>query len=138
MSFDATSGINSRINPTSDRNRENSQISQKKNSLSVLKWKLFGRHFLSMDVMFDALFLLSKHDSDYKLRVPISALIDYKGFRCLAIGQIPILPQQGPSVGFNKGHYVPPEPELKSAFAHVGDILQLKDNEVFSTQNTMM
>jgi hypothetical protein len=86
MSFDATSGINSRINPTSDRNRENSQISQKKNSLSVLKWKLFGRHFLSMDVMFDALFLLSKHDSDYKLRVPISALIDYKGFRCLAIG----------------------------------------------------
>ena len=33
---------------------------------------------------------------------------------------------------------MPPEPELKSAFAHVGDILQLKDNEVFSTQNTMM
>jgi hypothetical protein len=26
------------------------------------KWKLFGRQFLSMDVMFDALFLLSKHD----------------------------------------------------------------------------
>jgi hypothetical protein len=106
--------------------------------MSMLKWKLFGRHFLSMDVMFDALFLLSRHDQDYKLRVPISALIDYKGFRCLAIGQIPILPQQGPSLGFYKGHYVPPEPELKSAFSHVGDILQLKDNEVFSTQNTMM
>lgn len=57
-----------------------------------MKWKLYGRQFLSMDVMFDALFLLSKHDSEYKLRVPLSALIDYKGFRCIAFGQIPILP----------------------------------------------
>jgi hypothetical protein len=45
-----------------------------------------------MDVMFDALFLLSKHDSKHKIRIPLSALIDYKGFRCLAIGKIPILP----------------------------------------------
>ena len=55
-----------------------------------------------MNMMFEALFLLSEKDpetKDYrlyinepanKLRVPISALIDYKGFRCLAIGQIPI------------------------------------------------
>jgi hypothetical protein len=66
----------------------------------MLKSKLFGRQFLSMDTMFDALYMLSKHDSDVKLRVPLSALIDYKGFRCLAIGQIPIIPQQGPTLGF--------------------------------------
>jgi hypothetical protein len=46
-----------------------------------------------MDVMFDALFLLSKHDHKEKLRVPLSALIDYKGFRCLAIGRIPVTPE---------------------------------------------
>jgi hypothetical protein len=56
------------------------------------KWKLFGRQFRSMDLMFEALFTLSKKDAkmDNKLRVPISALIDYKGFRCLAFGQIDI------------------------------------------------
>lgn len=45
-----------------------------------------------MDVMFDALFLLSKPEVSYqyKLRVPLSALIDYKGFRALAIASIPI------------------------------------------------
>lgn len=57
-----------------------------RNAKELQKWKLFGRQFLSMDVMFDALFLLSKHDSEYKLRVPLSALIDYKGFRCIAFG----------------------------------------------------
>lgn len=57
-----------------------------------MKWKQYGREFLSMDVMFDALFLLSKPEASYqyKLRVPLSALIDYKGFRALAIASIPI------------------------------------------------
>ena len=55
---------------------------------SLKKWKLYSRQFLNMDVMFDALFLLSKVDSKEKLRAPLAASIDYKGFRCLAIGKI--------------------------------------------------
>ena len=46
-----------------------------------------------MDVMFDALFLLSRKDSKEKLRVPLAAQIDYKGFRCLAIGKIQVNPE---------------------------------------------
>ena len=60
-----------------------------------------------MDVMFDALFMLSKRDSKYKLRIPLSALIDYKGFRCLAIAKIPIQPDMNPSLGFHNNSYVP-------------------------------
>lgn len=46
---------------------------------------------MSLDVLFDALFLLSKPDQDHKkLRVPLSALIDYKGFRAVAIASIQI------------------------------------------------
>lgn len=71
------------------------------------------------------------------MRVPLSVLIDYKGFRCLAIGKIPILPKQGPSIGFHNGVYVPIDPELKNLFANVGDVLHLKDNKVASAQNTM-
>jgi len=85
-----------------------------------------------MDVLFDALFLLSKADSEYKLRVPISALIDYKGFRCLAIAQIPILPPQGPSLGFFNSNYLTTEPELKKALTDLGDLLRLKENDVLS------
>ena len=65
-----------------------------------------------MDVMFEALFarsetlaLISKSDSDLKVRVPISCLIDYKGFRCLAYGLIPIATKLGPALGFDKGVY---------------------------------
>lgn len=81
-------GISSVNRGLSDNNTLQSKVHKHNapNYKELSKWKLYGRQFLSMDVMFDALFLLSKHDSDYKLRVPISALIDYKGFRCLAIG----------------------------------------------------
>ena len=91
------------------------------------KWKLYGKQFLSMDIMFDVLFLLSKHDAEHKLRVPISSLIEYKGFRCLAIGMIPILPGQGPTLGFYQGNYTS-EADLKSAFINVGETLNLKEN----------
>ena len=70
------------------------------------KWKFYGRQFLSMDTMFEALYLLSRHDAEYKLRVPISALVDYKGFRCLAIGQVPISTKKGPILGFYQGTYI--------------------------------
>lgn len=83
-----------------------------------------------MDTMFDALFLLSKHDSENKLRVPLSALIDYKGFRCIAIGLIPILPSLGPFLGFNNGEYIPTDADLKSIFTNVGETLNLQEHQV--------
>ena len=43
-----------------------------------------------MDIMFEALFTMSKPDALNKLRIPLSALIDYKGFRAIAIGDLPI------------------------------------------------
>lgn len=97
------------------------------NMQSIQKWKIFGRQFLSMDVLFDSLFLLSKRDSKQKLRVPLSALIDYKGFRCVAIGAIPIGPER-PTLGFHERNYVPTQPELKNAFANVGEAMHLKEN----------
>ena len=99
-------------------------------SSSMQKWKLYGRQFLSMDVMFDALFLQSSSEAKYKLRLPLSALIDYKGFRCIAIAQISIYPQHGPTVGFHYEKYQPLDPELKSTLEKVGEALHLKDNRV--------
>ena len=54
-----------------------------------MKWKAYGREFLSLDVMFDTLYLLSKPDATAKLRCPLSSRVDYKGFRALTFAAIP-------------------------------------------------
>lgn len=40
--------------------------------------------------MFDALFLNSKPDDSFRLRVPLVTLVDYKGFRAICIAHIQI------------------------------------------------
>lgn len=64
-----------------------------------------------MDVLFEVLYSLSiqqqkdtianKTKPKCKLRIPLACLIDYKGFRCLAIAKIPILAKNSPSLGFH-------------------------------------
>jgi hypothetical protein len=54
------------------------------------RWKSLNREFQSMNILFDSLFILSKKEDQYRLRVPLSSILDYKGFRCLAVGIIPI------------------------------------------------
>ena len=41
------------------------------------KWKLFARQFMTMDVLFDALFITQKQP-DFKLRIPLCSHVDYK------------------------------------------------------------
>ena len=95
---------------------------------SISKWKLFGRQFLSMDTMFEALFHYSKK-SKIKLRIPLSTLIDYKGYRCLAIAKIPIRPDLGLTLGLRNDTMIYDKDEdLKKAFSNVGEFLCLKEN----------
>lgn len=93
-----------------------------------------------MDIMFDALFLLSKPNSEYRLRVPLTAIIDYKGFRCLAIGLVPILARSPPLLGFDpKGLYQQDgqrEDGIKDAFSKVGETLNLAPNKIASNKDS--
>jgi hypothetical protein len=66
-----------------------------------LRKKAFSREFLSFQTMFDALFLTSHVDSNYRFRVPLVAQVDYKGFRAIAVANIPIDPEDGLVLGFN-------------------------------------
>jgi hypothetical protein len=95
-----------------------------------LKWKKFGREFNGMDIIFDSLFLLSKPESPYKLRVPLSAVVDYKGFRALAVGTIDIRPDLSIALGLFNGKYYYSEQKLKDELSYVGDILNLKENKI--------
>ena len=55
--------------------------------------------------MFDALFLGSKPDGSFRLRVPLVARVDYKGFRALCIAFIQISQSLNPDLGFYGGVY---------------------------------
>ena len=45
-----------------------------------------------MDVLFDVLSVNHEKEAQPKFHVPLSVMMDYKGFRCLAIGKLPIQP----------------------------------------------
>ena len=54
-------------------------------------WKQFSRELLSRDIIFDAIILSTPFKSkSERLRVPLSVMIDYKGFRAMAIGFVSI------------------------------------------------
>ena len=73
-----------------------------------------------------------------KLRVPLSVIIDYKGFRCLAIAKVPVNGNQGPLLGFDGGNYIKDEPtcQIYDAFRRVGEELNLKSNYAASMKTS--
>jgi len=53
-------------------------------------YKHFALENLSLDVIMDALLVVSEEDAEKLLRVPLTTLVSYKGFRGLAIAHIKI------------------------------------------------
>ena len=54
------------------------------------------------------------------MRVPLSALTDYKGFRCLAIAQVPLNSEEGPALGYYDDIYLSSSDELKNDLTKLG------------------
>lgn len=52
--------------------------------------KLFGHEFRASDMLLDALFLLGRKEPGFHLRVPLTTIVDYKGFRMLVVGLSPL------------------------------------------------
>lgn len=94
-----------------------------------VKWKQYSRQFNSMDVFFDTLYILSKDEKQPQLRVPLSCILDYKGFRCLAVGLIP-LDEYNLKVGLNVDNNFLQQPAFMSLLSDAGQILGLKEVKV--------
>jgi hypothetical protein len=90
------------------------------------KWKMYKREFNSMDVFFDTLYILSKDEERHQLRVPLSCILDYKGFRWLAIGIIP-LDEYSLRLGLNIDNNFVHDPVFKKVLSDSGEILGLKE-----------
>ena len=97
------------------------------------KWKAFGREFHSLDIMFDALFILSRPRADYNLRVPLCCLVDYKGFRTIVYGLMPLNEALDPVLGLGAdGTYH--EASLQGVarqMPYLAEVLNLKDHNFY-------
>lgn len=90
------------------------------------KWKMYKREFNSMDIFFDTLYILSKDEESFQLRVPLSCILDYKGFRCLAIGVV-ALDNISLKLGLNVDNKFISEDKLVKILNDAGSILGLKE-----------
>ena len=90
------------------------------------KWNAYMRDFNSMDAMFDTLYVLSREYEAHQLRIPLSCLLDYKGFRWLAMGLVP-LEEYSLRLGINSENTFVKDPKFFKIMTHVGEILGLKD-----------
>lgn len=78
-------------------------------------------------MLFDAIYLNSRPDDELRLRVPLTAIIDYKGFRAMAIAKIHIEQNSMPELGFADGEYLV-KGRLKEQMGFLGEVLNLRDN----------
>lgn len=90
------------------------------------KWKMYKREFKSMDIFFDTLYILSKDEKSIQLRVPLSCVLDYKGFRCLAIGVV-ALENISLKLGLNVDNKFISEDGIIKILNDAGSILGLKE-----------
>ena len=90
------------------------------------QWNVLKREFNSMDVIWDTLYVLSKDEETQQIRVPLSVLMDYKGFRCIAIGLVPFN-EYSLRLGINNENcYIKNQKYIK-VINDIGEILGLKD-----------
>ena len=94
-------------------------------------WKHFGREMLSLDIMFDSFFLNGRSDGNFRLRTPLCAMVDYRGFRALCYAAIPVNNSVNvmPALGFFQGEYRCVDESLKDELGYIGDTLNLKDSK---------
>lgn len=100
------------------------------NSIERLWWKKFGQEFLSYDITFDALYFNSKPDNSFKLRTPLVAKVDYKGFRAICTAYIKIEYDLQPTVGYYVGDKYSCDDESLQDLRKVGEVLNMKDNKI--------
>ena len=99
-----------------------------KNSTKPQLRKQFAREFNSVELVSDALLFTSNVDTKYRLRTPLMSLVDFKGFRAIAVALLPIRPEQGISLGFDgDGKLQEIDYSLRTELEDVGSILNLAE-----------
>ena len=93
-------------------------------------FKQYARELLSQDVIFDSILFNSSSGAELqRLRVPLTCMVDYKGFRAMAIASVE-LDTMKPVLGFKEGIYVSARgmDGVYQDLRNIGIVLNLKEN----------
>jgi len=93
------------------------------------KWKQYKREFNSLDIFFDTLYILTKDENQNQLRIPLSCILDYKGYRCMAVGLVPF-DEYALKVGLNIDNKFLHHQPFMSILSDAGQILGLEEAKV--------
>lgn len=104
-----------------------------KNLLLFLAWeqdppvrfKTLGHEFRAMQLLYEAVYFLSK-DSEFPVRVPLGALVDFKGFRVLAVSIIPIDRELTVVHGLKAAEYFLSDHSLHEHLSAISQLVNLK------------
>ena len=95
-----------------------------------MKRKQYARERLSLDTLFEAIYVTGTIESKVRMRVPLTCQVDYIGYRAIVVAIPPIDPEKGLSLGFNQhGHFENTDYQLKNELKYVGDVLNLKESK---------
>ena len=90
---------------------------------------MFKREFSSYNALFDAIYLANTREAKQRIRVPLSAIVDYKGFRGLVLAVPPIQPEKGLAFGFDQEfQFKIADFTLKYELSLVGQVLNLEES----------
>eukprot|EP00826_Nyctotherus_ovalis_P029168 TRINITY_DN23004_c0_g1_i2.p1 TRINITY_DN23004_c0_g1~~TRINITY_DN23004_c0_g1_i2.p1 ORF type:complete len:492 (+),score=120.39 TRINITY_DN23004_c0_g1_i2:111-1478(+) len=102
------------------------------------KWKAYGKEFRAFSFLCDALCVLSKPKEDHSIRVPLSCVVDYKGFRGLAVGAMSLGEELDPVSGLSPdGVYRESILEgIAKQLPSLGKLLNIKDHDFMFLEAT--
>ena len=98
------------------------------------EYKHLGHEFRACDMLQDAIFFLSKSDRSFRLRLPLSCIVDFKGFRALVTAIIPLDTDLTVLHGLKKPDYYLTESSLYGNLSSLAQVLNIKE-QVFQWEH---
>jgi tetratricopeptide (TPR) repeat protein len=91
-----------------------------------VRFKTLGHEFRSTQLLNEAIFFLNK-ENDFALKIPLTALIDFKGFRILAVSIVPIDTSLTIIHGLKEIDYFLSDSSLFESLSSLSQLLNVKE-----------
>lgn len=89
--------------------------------------KHLGHEFRANDMLQDAAFFLAKSSSSFQIRLPLTCIVDFKGFRALVTAVIPIDTELSILHGLKNSDYYLSENSLYKSLSSLAQVLNIKE-----------
>ena len=89
-------------------------------------YKHLGHEFRARDLLQEAVFFLSRSEPSFRLRLPLSCIVDFRGFRALVTAVVPLDSELTVLHGLKKPNYYLSEPSLYGNLSSLARVLNIR------------